>query len=393
MFIFKLIVLVYFLLNAWIVWWFWRALKGGKSWLRFLACFLLILLTVAYPVMMRFGGSGPVLMAGAIWAGVFFYVAIMVLIAEITGIPKRRQDKSCFFIKPKPRYAAVITIIIVTGLAAFFSWKNASTLRLNEVDLVIKTDRKGYLNLPDHSIKIGLVSDIHLGCLVSVERLEEVMNLLQPREPDILLFLGDVLDDHVCLDREKMKTLISGMRPKYGTWGVLGNHEYKAGRLSNGMGANSLEILENSGIRILRDQSVVVGDSLLLAGWDDHRYGGIAGKGRRSLAEILSQAPEGGREMPVLLMDHQPYNLEEAEQEGVALELSGHTHYGQIWPFHLIIKSIYENPVGLYRRGNTHYYVSSGAGTWGPPIRNTSFTEVVILNVKFEALREEEGHQ
>jgi predicted MPP superfamily phosphohydrolase len=87
--------------------------------------------------------------------------------------------------------------------------------------------------------------------------------------------------------------------------------------------------------------------------------------------------------MPIILMDHQPLHFEEAEQNGVDLQLSGHTHHGQLWPFNYITKKVYELSMGYVRKGNTHFYVSCGAGTWGPPVRTGSRPEVIEINVKF----------
>ena len=98
---------------------------------------------------------------------------------------------------------------------------------------------------------------------------------------------------------------------------------------------------------------------------------------------MLAGASLNSRNKPVILMDHQPHRLEEAEQAGVVLQMSGHTHYGQVWPANYIIEAMYENPKGLSSRGKTYSSVSVGAGTWGPPIRNTARPEVVILQLHF----------
>ena len=87
---------------------------------------------------------------------------------------------------------------------------------------------------------------------------------------------------------------------------------------------------------------------------------------------------------PIILMDHQPFHLAEAVQNGIDLQLSGHTHYGQMWPFNYITKMVYELPYGYLVKGSTHIYVSSGVGTWGPPVRIVADPEIINIRMKFE---------
>jgi len=105
------------------------------------------------------------------------------------------------------------------------------------------------------------------------------------------------------------------------------------------------------------------------------------GRQRKSLEEIVSDLPNN---YPKILLDHTPFKLEQAQQNKMDLQLSGHTHHGQIWPANLITKMIYELSWGYKKKGNTHYYVSSGAGTWGPPVRTGSSSEIVNIKVKFK---------
>jgi predicted MPP superfamily phosphohydrolase len=93
---------------------------------------------------------------------------------------------------------------------------------------------------------------------------------------------------------------------------------------------------------------------------------------------------EVDRSFPILLLDHQPFQLHEAEQQGVDLQISGHTHHGQLWPFNFITKKVYELSWGYKKKGNTHVYVSSGVGTWGPPIRLGNRPEIVNVRLSFE---------
>lgn len=382
MWFFILIFIVYLILNAWIIWWFWRALRGGSRILQVMACLVLTTLSLSY-LFLRSSEADSWMVnllftAGAFWLGIFFYVFLMVLVAEMMGMYKRKYRRKMFDTGPHPQYGMVFIMLAFALAIAGAGWFNAINPRVTEVDLTIKTDKAGFRNLPNDSITIAAIADMHLGKLVSPGRLRDAVEKVKVHNPDLLLFLGDVVDDHIGLDEAAMQEIISGIKPAYGTWGILGNHEYHAGDV-----LYSLWVLNDSGIGVLRDDYTIIADGLLLVGRDDYSRHRLLEGDRASLEEILSRVPEKHRNLPVILMDHQPRNLDEAAAAGVALELSGHTHYGQIWPVNYIIEKLYENPRGHARRENTHYYVSTGTGTWGPPIRTSARPEVLLIRIRF----------
>jgi len=131
---------------------------------------------------------------------------------------------------------------------------------------------------------------------------------------------------------------------------------------------------------MLRDTTITVNDALVLVGREDRSISQFSGKRRRPLDELLRNVD---RRKAVILLDHQPFQLEEGAQAGVDLQLSGHTHHGQLWPFNYITGKVYENSWGYLAKGNTHIYVSSGIGTWGPPVRLGNRPEIVELTLVF----------
>ena len=132
---------------------------------------------------------------------------------------------------------------------------------------------------------------------------------------------------------------------------------------------------------MLRDTWVKIGDSLYVVGREDISIRGFTGKKRKPLPELMAEVDKS---YPIILMDHQPFRLEEAEINGVDLQLSGHTHHGQLWPFNFITKKVYELSWGYKKKGSTHYYVSCGVGTWGPPIRTGNRPEIINIKLRFE---------
>ena len=158
-----------------------------------------------------------------------------------------------------------------------------------------------------------------------------------------------------------------------GVYAITGNHEYFSGV------AAAVSYMEEGNITVLQDAAVKVADAFYLVGRKD-RMAERLGGGRKEVSEILQDVDKS---FPLILMDHQPYFLEVAEQNGIDLQLSGHTHHGQLFPFNFITRAIYELSWGYLQKGNTHYYVSCGVGTWGPPIRTNSHPEIVELNIRF----------
>ena len=140
-----------------------------------------------------------------------------------------------------------------------------------------------------------------------------------------------------------------------------------------------MSYLEGCGIRFLLDSHAVIDGSFHLLGRKD-RGAGRSGGARRKDMKILRQALTP--DLPVVLLDHQPYDLHEAEENGMDLQISGHTHGGQFFPGNIVVAFMYEKISGYHSRGATQYYISSGIGTWGPAIRIMSRPEIALIKLK-----------
>jgi hypothetical protein len=175
--------------------------------------------------------------------------------------------------------------------------------------------------------------------------------------------------------RQNLGEQLKQIHSKYGIYAVTGNHEYIGGVEA------ACAYLTEHGIVMLRDTSVVIDDAFVIVGREDVSRRQFGGHHRKTYEELLS----GIRmTMPIISMDHQPMHLIEAEQAGIDLQLSGHTHNGQIWPFNYIARAVYELSWGYLKKGSTQYYVSCGVGTWGPPMRSGNRPEIVDLRITFE---------
>ncbi len=225
------------------------------------------------------------------------------------------------------------------------------------------------------SLNIAVASDIHLGSINGPRFLSKVVDKINKLNPDIILLPGDILDENIApLLRNGAGEELKKLKAKYGVYAVTGNHEFIGGI------DQSAKFLTDHGVNLIRDSVILIENSFYLAGRDDRTISRFTLARRKELPQIIKGIDKS---LPIIMMDHQPYGLNEAFENGIDLQLSGHTHNGQLWPLNYIIEKIYELAWGYKRIGNTHYYVSCGVGLWGPPIRTGSRPEVVNIKLNF----------
>ena len=213
---------------------------------------------------------------------------------------------------------------------------------------------------------IVMMSDLHLGYHNQRPELHRWVEMINAENPDLILIAGDIIDRSIRpLEEQKMWEEFRQLKAP--VMACLGNHEYYAGQ------PNSLSFYEKAGIRLLRDE-VLLMDDLAIVGRDDR-----TDPHRKSVKALTANIDHSKY---IILLDHQPYHLERTEAAGVDFQLSGHTHYGQVWPISWITNSIYECAYGPHQRGNTHYYVSSGIGIWGGKFRIGTNSEYVVATLK-----------
>lgn len=266
-------------------------------------------------------------------------------------------------------FAAVAGAVVLTVAAG--AW-NATRLRTVDLELRVPGGSASV-----DALTVVAASDLHLGRLVGPSRLAKVVERMNALDPDIVLFGGDIVDESVT---EAIEARLSGimrrLRAPLGIYAAPGNHEFYSGLERN------LACLRACGVTVLEDRAVRIGGAIVLVGRRDPSSLGVQEK-RLSIGGILNAS--GLRpDLPVVVLDHQPIALEEAAEAGAALQISGHTHDGQVFPIGLINGLIYEHNYGLLRKGATAIYVTSGAGTWGPPVRVGSRAEVVRIRLLFE---------
>lgn len=219
--------------------------------------------------------------------------------------------------------------------------------------------------IKENPMKLVMMSDLHLGYHNRREELARWVALINKEKPDLVLIAGDIIDRSVRpLEEEKMVEEFHKINaPVFACWG---NHEYYSGR------EYALKFYKEAGIHLLEDRYEKL-NQITIVGRDDK-----TNSRRKPLTELMYNIDPDNF---VILLDHQPYHLEEAQRVGVDLQLSGHTHRGQVWPISWIVDAMYEKSYGKYQKGNTLYYISSGMGIWGGKFRIGTISEYMVIHL------------
>ncbi|MDR0735320.1 MAG: metallophosphoesterase [Zoogloeaceae bacterium] len=337
-------------------------------------CLLPVALSLAFPAARLLEGNEPwvrsMAFAGTFWLSFVLHTLLLLVLLGMFCCCNRIFHWMRITPERAPHWRNLAFLGVMGGAfcVSLLGWTNAQQPSVRELRLETAVTRP---------LRVVALSDLHLGRLVSPAYFSRLIDAIQPLRPDMLLLAGDILDDYHGLDTRAMRADLARLQLPLGVWGVLGNHEYIAGDAEN-----SHRLLEAGGIRILRDEWADVDGKVLLVGRDDDSRKRFTGEARKTLPEILADAPAILRQQPMIVLDHQPFRLEESEAVGAFLQFSGHTHNGQLFPFNFVVRWIYENAHGYSRRGQTHYWVSAGAGTWGPRVRTTSRPEIVLIQIE-----------
>jgi uncharacterized protein len=374
---FSIALTIYGLANVYICIRGWQTLPPSASFrIPYLAIFLIFSLSyIAGRVLERFTICVPstcLIWLGSIWFGLMLYLFLGVVLCDLlrlvnwlAGIVPADSERYV-----RARQVAAAAVILAAIVAVTAGYLNTLSPRITRLSVAVPKNAGARSEL-----NIALVSDIHLGIIIRNSRLQKMVDMVHVIRPDVVLLCGDIVDEDLApVIENNLGELLRSIRSRYGTYAVTGNHEYIGGV------NEACRYLADHGVKMLRDEAVLIDGSFYLVGREDRSRKQFTGAGRKPLASILSGVD---RTLPVILMDHQPLRLSSAAEHGVDLQVSGHTHHGQLWPANIITGLIYEVSHGFKQIGRTSYYVSCGFGTWGPPARLGSRPEVVHIHVRF----------
>ena len=330
------------------------------------------------------------------WLGVLVYTIMTVGIADGLRLLIKYPLKNVAFPGRELLFSnvgtavvgAVCAVIITT--VSIYGMINAGNIQTTKYDISI--DKKaGKLD----SLNVVLIADLHLGYNIGCRHMEKMVERINAQNPDLVVVAGDIFDnEYEALENpDRLAAILRGIQSKYGVYACFGNHDIQekilagftfGGKEKKESSVKMDEFLEKSGITLLRDEYVLIDDSFYLYGRPDYERPGRGIDERKSQQEITEDLDLS---LPVLVIDHEPRELQELADAGVDADLCGHTHDGQLFPGNLTIKLMWENACGYLKKGNMHSIVTSGVGLFGPNMRVGTKSEICDIMMHFNRIK------
>lgn len=367
--------IIYFLANYYIFIKGYRAIPSGTNG-RLLYTLVYILLASAFiagKILER--NSSNVFtdilnIIGGFWMAFMLYGFLLLLISDIARPLLRLfgviTSADIFLFK---RWSFIITVGI-SSILITAGFINALIPAVKEYNITINKSAGEVKTL-----RIAAVSDIHLGSIIRKRSIRKLSDILKKSDPDLVFLLGDIVDGEMGpVLRGDLLSYFTCPKCKDGLLAITGNHEFIGGAKV------TIPYIERHGIRILKDEVVIIEGGIQIIGRIDRGGSMFNGYPRMPLDSLMKKID---RSKPIILLDHQPLNLGETEKNGIDLQLSGHTHNGQMWPLNYLTRLIYDVSYGYLKKGNSQIIVSSGYGIWGPRVRLGSRSEVLVINLTF----------
>jgi len=309
--------------------------------------------------------SGIVFRIGVWWLPFLLYALLAIVAVDVLRLCNYFFHFLPQFSLQTTRIFAAGVAIVITGIV-ILGHINATRTQIITIPLRIHKSVAGAKH-----IRIAMASDIHFGTIINRSWEEKLVRLLQEQNPDLIVLCGDIVDSDIApVIRHKIGDHLQTLTPPLGVYAVFGNHEYIGGI------EKTRAYFKEINLPVLTDSVVELPNGIQLVGRNDR-----SSHKQRPLDSLMQTIDHT---KPIIVLNHQPFDLNEAVAQQVDLHLSGHTHAGQLFPFNLITNALFELSRGYLQKGNSHFYVSSGLGTWGPNVRVGNRPEIVVFEVGFD---------
>lgn len=365
---------------------------GRTRWILTVVLLVLTALLVATLVLPRITGvpeSAWFAWPGYLWFGLLAYLFLTLLALEpirlaVRVVWTRRRPAEVVESAPEAATTPPMAVnrrvfiarasAVAAGAASVGLVGAGAVSALGPPDLLTVPVRLRRLDPTFNGFRIAVVSDIHLGPLSGRAHTERIVAMINEAEPDLVAIVGDLVDgtvEELGFAAEPLRELHS----REGTFFVTGNHEYFVDDTSSW-----LRELERLGVTTLQNENTAIRRGA--AAFDLVGVNDVAGASRSAPPDFDRALAGMGPSRPTVLLAHQPVQVGEAAARGVDLQLSGHTHGGQMWPFHYVVEAVQPSLAGLSTVGDTQLYVSRGAGFWGPPVRVGAPPDISVLTLQ-----------
>ena len=390
---------IYLLLNLYILRWAYLWMGTCHSILRtlgFRLIFAVIYVLLSTSLLTGFLIKNPkslhrmLKIIGNYFLGIFLYTLVIILLADFGRILlKYVFHASWIHSRTAFTVAGAICALLILLLSACGIF-HAKYIKTTSYDVIINK------TIPERtSMKVVLLADTHFGYNAGVLHARELVRKINKQKPDLVCIAGDIFDNEYDAIRnpEKLEKTLRGIKSTYGVYACWGNHDlneeilagftfkHKDGDLSDIKDPRMKKFLKDSNIHILEDESVLINDQFYVIGRKDASLTEKIHETRKAPARLTEKLD---RDKPIIMIDHQPKELQELADAGVDLDLCGHTHDGQTFPGNFTIKLMWENPCGLLIKDNMTNITTSGAGVWGPAMRIGTDSEICSINIQLK---------
>lgn len=323
------------------------------------------------------------------WMGVLLYSAIAVGVFEILRIIAKHTKLKNTKLFSRGGTVTIGTIItVLTAVICVYGGVNARNIRVTEYNVTVNKSCEDISQM-----KVVLVADLHMGYSIGVKQIENMVNKINDQNPDLVIIAGDIFDNSYDSldDPEGIKKQFNRIKSKYGVYATMGNHDIEEKILmgftfswgeSPELSQDMQKFVDECGVKVLYDESVLVDDKFYIVGRRDRDKPGTEDGSRATVDELTKDLD---KTKPVFVICHEPDELQETADAGADIDFSGHTHDGQLFPLTLIVRNIWENPYGTLKKDNMTSIVTSGVGVYGPFMRVGTIAEICSVNVKFKA--------
>lgn len=356
---FLMLPLVYIAGNAYLYWRILQAVASLPLWARIVLSMLFW--TAAFALFMSMGLRNASLPApfvkalylcGSVWMAFLMYSVLLLFLFDLLNVIVRLPGQSVF-------YALPLTLCLLV-----YGYVNYRNPQVRNIDISLEK------NLSGDGLTAVAISDIHLGYGTGVRSLRRYADIINAQNPDVVFIVGDLIDNSLePVVSEPFAEALNSIEAPMGIYMVPGNHEY-----ISDIDACIQYLSSETSIHLLRDTVVSLPNGLYIIGRDDR-----SNSDRRPLEDLLAEVPQGS---PTLVLDHQPYGLAQTDSLGVDVQISGHTHHGQLWPLNILVDKIYEQGYGYRKWSHSHIYVSSGLSLWGPPFRIGTESDLAVIRIR-----------
>ena len=322
-----------------------------------------------------------------VFTGMMFYMIILAIGSDLVRIITTKLfdvSESVYYSNRYVIFIGSLSVFVVT-IVSLYGYFHAKKIKVKKYSVNI-SNKKTKLN----SLRIAFVADFHLGYSIGYEMMEKMRDVINQNDVDLVLIGGDIFDNSAFLvdDMKKCENALRGIKSKYGSFAVYGNHDVDQKLLAgfqtnNKAGFRNVEmdkILKRSNITVLNDEVLNI-DDFYLIGRKDYENTGDNSKNRLMMDKLMNLTKKN---KVIIVLEHEPKNLKHLSQFPIDLHLAGHTHAGQYFPINLGTKLIWQNHYGIKKFNNMTSIVTSGIGVYGPNMRVATSSEVVIVDVKVD---------